>query len=185
MASERASNRRSRKRRRKQRALAQASLFACHSCVTSLESLKWRACLEAVTIFIIVRDGCIVIIMAQSIPSVPIPPKAFILSSAETSFGSRHLSRSEQNCSKSRLYPNPSIQITFGRFIPNYRKKSLHFYVKKKQPSSKTDKYHCVVLTCLKCVSIFSYNVKHPVLFHDLHLRVVNNSYKNGSALRL
>ena len=91
----------------------------------------------------------------------------------------------KKNCSKSRLYPNPSIQITFGRFIPNYRKKSLHFYVKKKQPSSKTDKYHCVVLKCLKCLSIFSCNVKHPVRFHDLHLRVVNNSYKNGSALRL
>ena len=39
-----------------------------------------RACSQAVTVFIFVRDDCIVIIMAQSIPSVPITPKAFVKS---------------------------------------------------------------------------------------------------------
>ena len=41
-----------------------------------LISLKWRACTQAVKVFIVLRDGCIVIIMAQSIPSITIPPKA-------------------------------------------------------------------------------------------------------------
>ena len=40
--------------------------------------LKWRACSQAFTVFTVVRDGCIVLIMAPSIPSVPIPPKAFV-----------------------------------------------------------------------------------------------------------
>ena len=40
-------------------------------------SLKWRACSQAVSVFIVVRDSCIVIIMAQSIPSIPITPRPF------------------------------------------------------------------------------------------------------------
>ena len=40
--------------------------------------LKWRDWSSAVTVFIMVRDGCIVIIMAQSIPRLPIPPKTFV-----------------------------------------------------------------------------------------------------------
>ena len=44
-------------------------LFAC--------DLSQRACLQAVKVFIFVRDGCIVITMAHSMPSVPAPLKAF------------------------------------------------------------------------------------------------------------
>ena len=36
-----------------------------------LISFKWRVCLQAVTVFIIVWDGFIIQITAQSIPSVP------------------------------------------------------------------------------------------------------------------
>ena len=39
--------------------------------------LSQRACLQAVKVFIFVRDGCIVITMAHSMPSVPTPPNAF------------------------------------------------------------------------------------------------------------
>ena len=46
---------------------------------------------------------CIVIIMAQSITSVPIPPKALFLSSADNYFSSRYLRKSGQNCSNSSL----------------------------------------------------------------------------------
>ena len=57
--------------------LAPGPPFAGHSRVTSLDiRLKWRASSQTVTVFIVVRDGYIVIIMALSIPSVPIPPKA-------------------------------------------------------------------------------------------------------------
>ena len=52
-------------------------LRATHALLLSI-SLKWTACSQAGMVFIFVRDGCIVIIMAQWIPSVPIPPKAFI-----------------------------------------------------------------------------------------------------------
>ena len=71
---------RSLERRRKRKALPFQSPipFACllPLLVTSLDIpwFKWIAFWRArnVTIFIIVGDGCIVIIMAQSIPSVPI-----------------------------------------------------------------------------------------------------------------
>ena len=48
--------------------LAPASHFACDS--------SQRACSQTVEVFIFVRDGCVVIIMAHSMPSVPTPPKA-------------------------------------------------------------------------------------------------------------
>ena len=83
------------------------SPFACHSHVASLDiSLKWRACSQAVTVFIVVRDGCIVIIMDRSIPSVPFFQKH--LSSAGISFSSQHLSKSGQTvvCSQTRQFPS-------------------------------------------------------------------------------
>ena len=56
--------------------LVTVSCFACHSHVTSLRHRT--ACSQAAMVFIFVRDCCIVITMADSIPSVPIPPKAFV-----------------------------------------------------------------------------------------------------------
>ena len=41
--------------------------------------IKWRAYSKAVTVFIVMkRDGRIVIIIVQSIPSIYIPPKAYV-----------------------------------------------------------------------------------------------------------
>ena len=55
-------------------------LWTVYLRVTFRISLKWRACSQArnVTTFINTRDGCIVIIMPQSIPSVSIPSTAFV-----------------------------------------------------------------------------------------------------------
>ena len=62
--------------------------------------LKWRDWSSAVTVFIMVRDGCIVIIMAQSIPRLPIPPKHLSVSDL------LWLSTSEQErvCSQTRQF---------------------------------------------------------------------------------
>ena len=50
--------------------LAPASHFTC--------DLYQRASSQAVKVFIFLRDGCFVIIMAHSMPSIPTPPKAFV-----------------------------------------------------------------------------------------------------------
>ena len=54
---------------------------------------KWRVCWQTrnAKISIIVRDSCIVIIMALSIPSVSIAPMQRHLSIADTYFDFRHL----------------------------------------------------------------------------------------------
>ena len=70
--------------------LAPSSRFVC--------DFSQRSCLQAFKVVMFVRDGCIVIIMARSMPSKPTPPKAF-----DITFGSRHLSKSRQSCSNSRL----------------------------------------------------------------------------------
>ena len=49
---------------------------------------------QAVTVVIVARDSSIVILAAQSIPKVPIPQKHLL--GADTSFGSRHLSKRGQ-----------------------------------------------------------------------------------------
>ena len=88
-------------------------------------SLKWRACSQAVAVFIVVHDGCIVIIMSQSIPRVRIPPKAFV-----KCWHLLWLSTSEQEWIKLLKFSSvakPSIPITFTRFFTNKRKKSLRF----------------------------------------------------------
>ena len=87
-------------------------------------SLKWRACSQAVAVFIVVQGGCIVI-MSQSIPRVRIPPKAFV-----KCWHLLWLSTSEQEWTKLLKFSSvakPSIPITFTRFITNKRKKSLRF----------------------------------------------------------
>lgn len=85
--------------------LSHTLLLCLLSCATRAlllsKSLKWTACSQAVMIFTFVRDSCLVIIMAQSIPSIPIPQKH--LSSVGISFGSQHLSKSRQNYSNCRL----------------------------------------------------------------------------------
>ena len=52
-----------------------------------------RACSQDVTVFIAVRDGCINIMMAHSIPSVLYPYPQTLFSSVNISFGSRHLKK--------------------------------------------------------------------------------------------
>ena len=92
---------------------------------------NWRSCLQArnVSIFNIVRDGCIVIIMAQSIPSVSLPPKASV-----KCWDLLWLSTSELERKNSRPQPTPSIPVTLSRFTSNYQNKSLRFYVKNNLP---------------------------------------------------
>ena len=85
VASQHASKRRSCEGRRKRRTstffprtlLPRLLSRATLACPLSI-SFRWRASSQAVTVFIVVREGCIVILMAQSIPSVPIPPKVFV-----------------------------------------------------------------------------------------------------------
>ena len=53
-------------------------LIYCAQVVLSALIITLLAWFFLVGLSLCVRDGCIVIIKAQSIPSVPIPPKAFV-----------------------------------------------------------------------------------------------------------
>ena len=118
-----------------------------------------RACSQAVTVFIFVRDGCIVIIMAQSIPSVPITPKAFV-----KSWHLLWLSTSEQERTKLLKLSCLAKPVNSNHFCEIYLQLSEEidpFVGKKKTIFFETEKYPCVVLKCWKCFAIISYNVKH------------------------
>ena len=95
-------------------------------------SLKWRACFQAVTVFIVVRDGCIEVIVAQSLPSVPIPKKAFV-----KCWHLLWLSTSEQE--RTQLLKLSSVAKPVNSFCEIYLQLSEEMapFLGKKQPCSK------------------------------------------------
>ena len=113
-----------------------------------LTSLEWRACSQAVSVFIVVRDSCIVIIMAQSIPSIPITPKPF--------FKCWHLlwlSTAEQERTKLLKLSSVAKPVNSNYFCEIYLQLSEEiapFLDKKRQPSSK-----------LKSTHVLFYNVEN------------------------
>ena len=58
--------------------LALASPVVSHLSVSSPDIRLGKNWSQAVIVFIVARDSCIVILKAQSIPKLPIPPKAFV-----------------------------------------------------------------------------------------------------------
>ena len=103
-------------------------------------------------------DGWIVIIMAHSIPSVLIPPKAFV-----KSWNLLSLSTSGQE--RTKLF-NPSSlakPVNSNLFCEIHLQLSeeIAAFLSKNQPSQKvvcsqTEKYPCVALECWKCFGIIS-----------------------------
>ena len=80
------------------------------------------------------RDFSRYSLMAQSIPSVPIPPKASVMCWHLLLLSTSAQERAKFLKLSSVAKPVNSTQ--FAKLISNYRKKSLRFLVKKPQPSS-------------------------------------------------
>ena len=150
-----------------------------------LISYKWRAFLLAVKIFIVMRDGCIDIIMTQSIPSMPITPKS-ICQVLTSPFGSQHLSKSGHNCSNSSVAKSVNSNH-FYEILLQLSEEIAPFLNKNNLLNWK------VSLCCFKMLRILGHNFvlcwtpsQSFVHFQDLHLQDLRNSaYKNECPLRL
>ena len=148
-------------------------------------SHKWRAFLQAVEVFIVMRDGCIDIIMTQSIPSMPITPKS-ICQVLTSPFGSQHLSKSGHNCSNSSVAKSVNSNH-FYEILLQLSEEIAPFLKKNNLLNWK------VSLCCFKMLRMLGHNFvlcwtpsQSPVHFQDPHLQDLRNSaYKNECPLRL
>ena len=121
-----------------------------------------KSCSQAVAVFIVVRDGCIDVIISHSISSVPIPLKVFI-----KCWHLLWLSTPEQKRTKLLKLSSVANSVNPHHFWEIYLQLSeeIALFLGKKK-FFQTEKYPCVVLKCWKCFAIISYNVKqrHTVL---------------------
>ena len=122
------------------------------------------------------RFGCIVIIMAQSIPSIPIPRKVFV-----KYWHLLWLLTSEQEQTKLLKLLSLPKPINSNHFCEIYLQslEEITPFLGKNNllPNWK------VSLCCFEELKMLC-NLSHsPVLFHDPYLGDLNNSYKNRSPL--
>ena len=122
------------------------------------------------------RFGCIVIIMAQSIPSIPIPRKVFV-----KYWHLLWLLKSEQEQTKLLKLLSVPKPINSNHFCEIYLQslEEITPFLGKNNllPNWK------VSLCCFEELKMLC-NLSHsPVLFHDPYLGDLNNSYKNRSPL--
>ena len=146
--------------------------------VTSLDIPKMESLLASCYGFhCFERFGCIFIIMAQSIPSIPIPRKVFV-----KYWHLLWLLTSEQEQTKLPKLLSVPKRINSNHFCEIYLQLSEEFtpFLGKNNliPNWK------VSLCCFEELKMLCNPSHSPVLFHDPYLGDLNNSYKNRSPLR-